>query len=116
MEKIIATSQTQQKEDATRLRNGDLEDIDHDLSWVKKPDSVRHFGSQGLLSVYKAAEWVRAKAVTNGRAQQEEQATRERLLLLRLGQSFDCEVDCCCWRLDSLPTETIQWLTNVITT
>jgi hypothetical protein len=69
-----------------------------------------------LLSIYQAAEWIRAKAPIAGRAQQveDEQAARERVLLSRLGQSFDREVDRCCWRLDSVPTETLQWLSSIM--
>lgn len=116
MERMIASSQAQLKaEDAIRLRMGDLEeDIDRDSSWIKRLGWVRHFGSRDLVSVHEAAEWVRAKAATGGRARQEdEEAGRERLLLARLGQSFDREVDRCCWRLDSVPTETLQWLASI---
>ncbi|CAI6088681.1 unnamed protein product [Clonostachys chloroleuca] len=117
MESMIANSEAQLKaEDAMRLRLGDLEeDIDRDSSWVKRLGRVRHFGSRDLLSIYQAAEWIRAKAPIAGRAQQVEdkQAARERVLLSRLGQSFDREVDRCCWRLDSVPTETLQWLGSI---
>lgn len=78
---------------------------------------MKHFGSRDLLNVFEAAEWIRAKAATNRQARQEgKQVTRERLLLVRLGQSFDREVDRCCWRLDSVPTETLQWLASVTAT
>ncbi|CAG9950090.1 unnamed protein product [Clonostachys rosea f. rosea IK726] len=117
MESIIANSEAQLKaEDTIRLRLGDLEeDIDRDSSWVKRLGWVRYFGSRDLLSIYQAAEWIRAKAPIAGRAQQveDEQAARERVLLSRLGQSFDREVDRCCWRLDSVPTETLQWLGSI---
>jgi hypothetical protein len=65
-----------------------------------------------LVCVHEAAEWVRAKTPTDRRARQadDEHIARERLLISRLGQSFDREVDRCCWRLDSVPTETLQWL------
>ncbi|KAM5528343.1 hypothetical protein FOXYSP1_19612 [Fusarium oxysporum f. sp. phaseoli] len=67
MEKIIATNQTRLKEeDATKLRNDDLEeDIDRDSSWAKRLGWMRH-----LVSVHEASEWVRAKAPTEGRARQ----------------------------------------------
>ncbi|KAL6366266.1 hypothetical protein LRP88_00111 [Fusarium phalaenopsidis] len=119
MEKIIADSQAELKaEDAMRLRKGDLEeDMDRDSAWVKRLGWVRHFDSRDLLDVSEAAEWIRAKAVTAGRVRPEdEQAVRERQLLQRLGQSFDREVDRCCWRLDSVPTETLQWLASITAT
>jgi superfamily II DNA helicase RecQ len=119
MEKIIADSQAELKaEDAMRLRKGDLEeDMDRDSAWVKRLGWVRHFDSRDLLDIFEAAEWIRAKAVTAGRVRQEdEQAARERQLLQRLGQSFDREVDRCCWRLDSVPTETLQWLASITAT
>ncbi|KAI3573140.1 hypothetical protein IWW34DRAFT_636246 [Fusarium oxysporum f. sp. albedinis] len=119
MEKVIADSQARLKaEDAMRLRKGDLEeDTDRDSAWVKRLGWVKHFGSRDLLDVFEAAEWIRAKAATNGGARQEdEQVTRERLLLVKLGKSFDREVDRCCWRLNSVPTETLQWLASVTAT
>ncbi|PNP73806.1 hypothetical protein FNYG_12856 [Fusarium nygamai] len=119
MEEIIATSQARlREEDAMRLRKGDLEeDIDRDSPWVKRLRWVRHFGSRDLLSIHDAATWVRARAVTGSRAgQADEQATREQVLLGRLGQSFDREVDRCCWRLDSVPTESLQWLASITAT
>ncbi|KAK7230149.1 hypothetical protein V2G26_002319 [Clonostachys chloroleuca] len=99
MESMIANSEAQLKaEDAMRLRLGDLEeDIDRNSSWVKRLGWVRHFGSHDLLSIYQAAEWIRAKAPIAGRAQ----------------QSFDREVDRCCWRLDSVPMEMLQWLGSI---
>ncbi|EXK25161.1 hypothetical protein FOMG_18164 [Fusarium oxysporum f. sp. melonis 26406] len=119
MEEIIAASQARLKEeDAMRLRKGDLEeDIDRDSPWVKRLRWVRHFGSRDLLSIHDAATWVRARAITGSRAgQADEQAIREQVLLGRLGQSFDREVDRCCWRLDSVPTETLQWLASITAT
>ncbi|KAG8664238.1 uncharacterized protein FPOAC1_013945 [Fusarium poae] len=118
MEEIIASSEARLKEeDAIRLRKGDLEeDIDRDSSWVKRLRWVRHFGSRDLLSIHDAATWVRARAVTGNGAERGEQVIREQLLLGRLGQSFDREVDRCCWRLDSVPTETLQWLASITAT
>ncbi|EWY79995.1 hypothetical protein FOYG_16934 [Fusarium oxysporum NRRL 32931] len=119
MEEIIASSQARLKEeDAVRLRKGDLEeDIDRDSSWVRRLRWVRHFGSRDLLSIHDAATWVRGRAITGNRAgQADEQAIREQVLLGRLGQSFDREVDRCCWRLDSVPTETLQWLASITAT
>ncbi|RSL86277.1 hypothetical protein CDV31_016422, partial [Fusarium ambrosium] len=117
MEKMIASSEAQLRaEDAMRLRLGDLEeDIDRDSSWIKRLGWVKHFGSRDLLGVHEAAEWVRAKSATGGRGRQseDERVVHERLLLGRLGQSFDREVDRCCWRLDSVPTETLQWLASI---
>ncbi|KAK6706733.1 hypothetical protein SNK04_007752 [Fusarium graminearum] len=117
MDEVIAASQARLKEeDAIRLRKGDLkEDIDRDSSWVKRVGWVRHFGSRDLTSIHDAAQWLRARAATGRRtvAQDEEEAVRERLLLGRLGQSFDREVERCCWRLDSVPTETLQWLASI---
>ncbi|KAH7233815.1 uncharacterized protein BKA55DRAFT_742558 [Fusarium redolens] len=101
IDKIIADSQARLKEeDAMRLRKGDLEeDIDRDLP------------------IHNVAEWARARTATGGRARQEdEQIIRERTLLGRLGQSFNREVDRCCWRLDSVPTETLQWLASITAT
>ncbi|EXK76427.1 hypothetical protein FOQG_18829 [Fusarium oxysporum f. sp. raphani 54005] len=117
MDELIAASQARLKEeDAARLRKGDLkEDIDRDSPWVKRLGWVRHFGSRDLISIHDAAQWLRARAVTGRWAQnqEDEEAARERLLLSRLGQSFDREVDRCCWRLDSVPTETLQWLGSI---
>ncbi|KAG7411952.1 hypothetical protein Forpe1208_v009601 [Fusarium oxysporum f. sp. rapae] len=99
MDEVIAASHARLKEeDVARLRKGDLkEDINRDSS------------------IHDAAEWLRARAAT-GRwtvAQDDEEAVRERLLLGRLGQSFDREVERCCWRLDSVLTETLQWLASI---
>ncbi|KAF6517699.1 hypothetical protein HZS61_003260 [Fusarium oxysporum f. sp. conglutinans] len=120
MDEVIAASEARLKEkDAARLRKGDLkEDIDRDSSWVKRVGWVRHFGSRDLTSIHDAAEWLRARAATGRRtvAQDDEEAVRERLLLGRLGQSFDREVERCCWRLDSVPTETLQWLASISST
>ena len=92
------------------------EDIDCDSPWVKRLGWVRHFGSRDLISIHDAAQWLWARAATGRWAQnqEDEEAARERLLLSRLGQSFDREVDRCCWRLDSVPTETLQWLGSII--
>ncbi|EXL40287.1 hypothetical protein FOCG_17175 [Fusarium oxysporum f. sp. radicis-lycopersici 26381] len=117
MDELITISQARLKEeDAARLRKGDLkEDIDRDSPWVKRLGWVRHFGSRDLISIHDAAQWLRARAATGRWAQnqEDEEAARERLLLSRLGQSFDREVDRCCWRLDSVPTETLQWLGSI---
>ncbi|KAM7209947.1 hypothetical protein V8F06_014670, partial [Rhypophila decipiens] len=43
----------------------------------------------------------------------DEQAVRKRMLMGRLGQSFDREVDRCCWRLDSVPTQMLQRLSSI---
>jgi hypothetical protein len=116
MDEVIAASQVRLKEeDAVRLRKGDLkEEIDRDSPWVKRLGWVRHFGSRDLINIHDAAQWLRARAATGRRtvAQDDEEAVRERLLLGRLGQSFDREVERCCWRLDSVPTETLQWLST----
>ncbi|VTO81898.1 unnamed protein product, partial [Fusarium graminearum] len=104
------------EQDAARLRKGDLkEDIDRDSPWVKRLGWVRHFGSRDLISIHDAAQWLRARAATGRWAQnqEDEEAARERLLLCRLGESFDREVERCCWRLDSVPTETLQWLASI---
>ncbi|KAH7205306.1 hypothetical protein BKA60DRAFT_467070, partial [Fusarium oxysporum] len=31
-----------------------------------------------------------------------------------LRQSFNRKVDCCCWRLNSMSIETLQWLSSII--
>ncbi|KAF7532207.1 hypothetical protein G7Z17_g13664 [Cylindrodendrum hubeiense] len=90
------------------------------LGWVP------HFGSRDKLSIFAAAEWVRAKAVTGQRQQQrprqgarhrdEAAAAREQQSLQRVGESFDREVERCSWRLDSVPVETLQWLGSVSAT
>ncbi|OBS16293.1 hypothetical protein FPOA_13079 [Fusarium poae] len=120
MDEVIAASEARLKEkDAARLRKGDLkEDIDRDSSWVKRVGWVRHFGSRDLTSIHDAAEWLRARTATGRRtvAQDDEEAVRELLLLGRLGQSFNREVERCCWRLDSVPTETLQWLASISST
>jgi hypothetical protein len=120
MDKIIAASQARLKEeDAERLRKGDLkEDIDRDSPWVKRLGWVRHFGSRDLVSIHDTAEWLQARAAIGrwAQKQEDEEATRERILLGRLGQSFDREVERCCWRLDSVSTETLQWLASITST
>ncbi|KAI3572913.1 hypothetical protein IWW34DRAFT_837925 [Fusarium oxysporum f. sp. albedinis] len=117
MDELIAASQARlEQEDAVRLRKGDLkEDIDRDSPWVKRLGWVRHFGSRDLINIHDAAQWLRAREVTGRSAgrQEDEEAARERLLLRRLGESFDREVERCCWRLDSVPTETLQWLNSI---
>ncbi|GKU07275.1 unnamed protein product [Fusarium langsethiae] len=117
MDKLVALSQAQlEEEDAARLRKGDVkEELDRDSPWVKRLGWVRHFGSRDLINIYDAAQWLRAKAATSRSAgrQEDEEAARERLLLSRLGQSFDREVERCCWRLNSVPTETLQWLNSI---
>jgi hypothetical protein len=71
-----------------------------------------------LVSIHDAAEWLQARAATGrwAQKQEDEEATRERLLLGRLGQSFNREVERCCWRLNSVPTETLQWLASITST
>lgn len=94
-------------EETTRLRKGDKEEgIDRDSSWVKRTRWVRHFGSRDKLEIFDAAEWVRARGAKD-RRDDDEAARRELVLLERLGQSFDREVERYCWRLDSVPTETL---------
>ncbi|KAL3588256.1 hypothetical protein FPOAC2_14155 [Fusarium poae] len=117
MDELIAISQARlEEEDAVRLRKGDLEEeIDRDSPWVKRLGWVRHFGSRNLINIHDAAQWIRARPAT-GRStgrQEDEEAARERLLLGRFGQSFDREVERCCWRLYSVPTETLQWLNSI---
>jgi hypothetical protein len=114
---IIAASQARlEEEDAERLQKGDLkEDIDRDSPWVKRLSWVRHFSSRDLVSIHDAAEWLRARSAT-GRwpwKQEDEEAIRKRLLLGQLRQSFNRKVDRCCWRFDSVPTETLQWLASI---
>ncbi|PCD21222.1 hypothetical protein FGRA07_11749 [Fusarium graminearum] len=117
MDEVIAASQARlDEEDAVRLRKGDVkEELDRDSPWVKRLGWVRHFGSRDLIDVYDAAQWLRARTATgrSSRGQEDEEAVRERLLLSRLGQSFDREVERCCWRLNSVPTETLQWLNSI---
>ncbi|KAG7404443.1 putative AC transposase [Fusarium oxysporum f. sp. rapae] len=95
MDKLVASSQAQlEEEDAARLRKGDVkEELDRDSPWVKRLGWVRHFGSRDLINIYDAAQWLRARAATSRSAgrQEDEEAARERLLLSRLGQSFDRE-------------------------
>ncbi|KAF4943847.1 hypothetical protein FGADI_13127 [Fusarium gaditjirri] len=101
MDELIAASQARLEEgNAVRLRKGDLkEDIDRDSLWVKRLGWVRHFGSRDLINIHDAARWLRAREVTGRSAgrQEDEEAARERLLLRRLGESFDREVERCCW-------------------
>ncbi|KAH7124372.1 hypothetical protein EDB81DRAFT_861055 [Dactylonectria macrodidyma] len=44
---------------------------------------------------------------------QDDATAREQQLLVRLGESFDREVERCSWRLNSVPTETLQWLASI---
>ncbi|KAG8664393.1 hypothetical protein FPOAC2_13337 [Fusarium poae] len=117
MDELIAASQARlEEEDAVRLRKGDLkEEIDRDSPWVKRLGWVRHFSSRDLINIHDAAQWLRAREVTGRSAgrQEDEEAARERQLLSRLGESFDREVQRCCWRPDSVPTETLQWLNSI---
>ncbi|KAF9870660.1 major facilitator superfamily transporter [Colletotrichum karsti] len=111
MELIVAQCTAElDAEDAERLRRGDLkEDMDRDSSWVKRVRWVNHFGSRDLLDIFEVAEWIRVKSTTAGRGrEQDEDGAQERLILLRLGESFDREVERCSWRLDGMPTETLQ--------
>src|SRR3954469_22673086 len=93
MDKVIAASQARlEEEDAVRLRKGDLkEEIDRDSPWVKRLGWVRHFGSRDLINIHDAAQWLRAREVIGRSAgrQEDEEAARERLLLSRLGESFN---------------------------
>lgn len=105
-------------EDALQLRKGDIEEgLDRESAWVKTLGWVRHFASRDKLSIYEAVEWVKAPAAS-GRAASaaDEETLRMRARLVRLAQSFDREVDRCCWRLDSVPTETLQWLASIALT
>ncbi|KAK4205879.1 hypothetical protein QBC37DRAFT_463941 [Rhypophila decipiens] len=103
MDKVIAASQARlTEEDAAGLRKGDLkQDINRDSQWVKRVGWVRHLGSRDLTSIHDAAQWLRARAATGRRthAQDDEEA-----------------VERCCWRLDSVPTETLQWLASISST
>ncbi|KAF4331910.1 hypothetical protein FBEOM_14308 [Fusarium beomiforme] len=96
MDELIAASQARlEEEDAVRLRKGDLkEEIDRDSLWVKRLGWVRHFGSRDLINIHDAAQWLRAREVTgrSARRQEDEEAARKRLLLSRLGESFNREV------------------------
>ncbi|KAK1449593.1 hypothetical protein CMEL01_16800 [Colletotrichum melonis] len=84
---------------------------------VKRLQWVKHFGSRDLLGIYDAAEWIRAKSTASGQGwERDEEAVRERSVLLRLGASFDREVERCSWRLDSVPAETLQWLASIVST
>lgn len=104
-----------QGEDAAWLRKGDAEEgIDRDSAWVKRVRWVSHFGTRDKLAIFHAAAWVRAKTqVARWKLVESGEASRERVHLLRLGASFDREVDRCCWRLSSVPAETLQWLASI---
>lgn len=104
-----------EEEDAAWLRKGDAEEgIDRDSAWVKRVRWVPHFGSRDKLAIFHAAEWVRARTQTaRWKLAEDDEASRERTQLLKLGESFDREVDRCCWRLTSVPAETLQWLASI---
>ncbi len=106
-------------EDGARLRRGDAQEgLDHDSSWVKRTGWARHFGARDLLDVFAAAQWVRARGAGGPRQhqQEDEAAGRKRAQLVRLGKSFDRELERCSYRLDCVPTETLQWLASVVPT
>jgi hypothetical protein len=65
---------------------------------------------------FEAAEWITARAVKGRRAEEDEEAVRVRMLLGQLSRSFDREVERCCERLDSVPTETLRWLARISVT
>lgn len=100
-----------------RLRKGDLkEGMERESAWVKWIGWAKHFGVRDLLDIQAAAEWVRGREAQSRRADEDEAATAERLSLVRLGESFDREIERCCWRLESVPTETLQWLASILPT
>ncbi|OBR02116.1 hypothetical protein CH63R_14417 [Colletotrichum higginsianum IMI 349063] len=51
-----------ERQDAERLRRGDVEEgLDRESAWVKRLGWNRHFGGgRDLVAVYEAAEWVKA--------------------------------------------------------
>lgn len=59
-----------------------------------------------------AAEWVRARAAVGRHAAQDPDREREEAALVRLGQSFDREIERYCARLDCVPVETPQRLAS----
>ncbi|KAH8901789.1 hypothetical protein BR93DRAFT_973204 [Coniochaeta sp. PMI_546] len=72
-------------EDKARLRQGDVEeDLDRDSAWVR---------AKGAKDRWQQAE--------------DEDTFRERIRLIRLAESFDREVERYCWRLDSVPIESL---------
>lgn len=118
-EKMIAEFAAElEAEDKARLRQGDVEQgLDRDSAWVKRVGWVRHFGSRDKLEVYRAAEWIKAKeAKSRWQQAEDEDVLRERTRLAQLAGSFDREVERCCWRLDSVPIETLQWLAGISST
>ncbi|KAF3761218.1 hypothetical protein M406DRAFT_75957 [Cryphonectria parasitica EP155] len=100
LEKIIANYIAERKEeDEAQLCKSDTEEgIDRDSAWVKRLGWVRHFGLRDKLDIHRAVEWVKAPAA-GGRAAQEadEEALRARARLVKLAESFDCEVDSSNW-------------------
>jgi superfamily II DNA or RNA helicase len=119
LDRVIADFEAElEAEDAARLQRGDVEEgIDRDSTWVKWTGWVRHFGSRDLLDIYTAAQWINSRdSVAQLARGEDEEAARERLLLVRLGKSFDREIERCCWRLDSVPNETLQWLASIVPT
>lgn len=114
LESMITECEAEQKvEDDSRRRKGDAkEGLDRDDAWVSYMGWVRHFGSRDKLAIFDAAEWVRARAVKKQAVQGPEQE-REEAALVRLGQSFDREIERYCARLDCVPVETLQRLASV---
>jgi hypothetical protein len=84
---------------------------------------VRHFGERELIPIAEATDWLGSrarKAQARGaprRSQpsstEEAAAARETLLLTRVSESFEREVERCRWRIDSVPKETLQKLQGI---
>lgn len=118
VDKMLSESEAELETEASlRLRKDDLrEGMDHDSTWVKRIGWAKHFVTRDLLDVHAAAEWVRAREPMLRWAAEDEGAAAEPLMLTQLGESFDRELERCCWRLGSVPTETLQWVASIVPT
>ena len=107
-------------EDAEKLRKGDREeDIDRDSAGVKDVRLVRLFGERGQIPIAEATDWLGGKASTPGKsakqgAEDETDAFREKLLLEKLGDSVERELDRCRERISSVPKETLRKLQSIM--
>jgi superfamily II DNA helicase RecQ len=117
LEIILDESQTRlEAEDTQRLRRGDAkENIDRDSAWVKDMKWVSHFGDRDLTSIAEATDWLgsRARKAESSQEDANEEAVREKVLLQRVSDAFEREVQRCQLRIPCVPKETLQRLQGI---
>lgn len=111
-------------EDAERLRIGArVEGINHNSAWAKDMKWVSHFRDRDLATIAEATGWLGSKSEQirevprRSRHDQglgeNEQASRDNLLLIRIGESFTREIDRCRCRIGCVPKETLVKLQGI---